>query len=100
MNTTLGALAAVATALVWAFSSTVFTLASLRAGAMAVNRVRLLMAVGWLVAAGAVAAGTVVVAGAAWQAARIKTNSTSAPIRITGLLKDETRNLVFMICSS
>ena len=51
MNTTLGALAAVATALVWAFSSTVFTLASLRAGAMAVNRVRLLMAVGWLVAA-------------------------------------------------
>ena len=51
MNTTLGALAAVATALVWAFSSTAFTLASLRAGAMAVNRVRLLMAVGWLVAA-------------------------------------------------
>lgn len=51
MSPGLGAVAAVATALVWALSSTVFTLASLRAGAMAVNRVRLLMAVGWLVAA-------------------------------------------------
>ena len=47
----MGALAALATSLVWALSSTVFTLASLRAGAMAVNRVRLLMAVGWLVLA-------------------------------------------------
>jgi drug/metabolite transporter (DMT)-like permease len=51
VSTALGALAAVATALVWALSSVVFTLASLRAGAMAVNRVRLLMAVGWLVLA-------------------------------------------------
>ena len=51
MSTSLGALAAVATAIAWALSSTVFTLASLRAGAMAVNRVRLLMAVGWLVLA-------------------------------------------------
>jgi drug/metabolite transporter (DMT)-like permease len=51
VSTSLGALASLATALVWAFSSTVFTLATLRAGAMAVNRVRLVMAVGWLVAA-------------------------------------------------
>lgn len=51
MSTSLGALASLATALVWALSSTVFTVATLRAGAMAVNRVRLLMAVGWLVAA-------------------------------------------------
>lgn len=51
MSATLGALAAVATAVAWALSSTVFTLASLRAGAMAVNRVRLVMAVGWLVLA-------------------------------------------------
>jgi drug/metabolite transporter (DMT)-like permease len=51
VNPSLGALAAIATALTWALSSTVFTLATLRAGAMAVNRVRLLMAVGWLVLA-------------------------------------------------
>jgi drug/metabolite transporter (DMT)-like permease len=51
VSPSVGALAAVGTALVWALSSTVFTLASLRAGAMAVNRVRLLMAVGWLVLA-------------------------------------------------
>jgi len=51
VSTTLGALAAVGTALAWALSSTVFTFASLRAGAMAVNRVRLVMAVGWLVLA-------------------------------------------------
>jgi len=51
MSPTLGALAALATALVWAFSSIAFTFATLRAGAMAVNRVRLLMAVGWLVVA-------------------------------------------------
>ena len=51
MSTSLGALASIATALVWAFSSTAFTFATLRAGAMAVNRVRLVMAVGWLVAA-------------------------------------------------
>jgi drug/metabolite transporter (DMT)-like permease len=44
----LGALAAVGTAVAFAFSSTVLTLASLRAGAMAVNRVRLVMAVAWL----------------------------------------------------
>ncbi len=51
MNPTLGAIAAVATAGVWALSSVVFTLASLRAGAQAVNRVRLLLAVGWLLGA-------------------------------------------------
>jgi drug/metabolite transporter (DMT)-like permease len=51
MSPTLGALAALATALAWALSSTAFTFATLRAGAMAVNRVRLLMAVGWLIVA-------------------------------------------------
>jgi drug/metabolite transporter (DMT)-like permease len=51
VSASLGAVAAVATALTWAFSSIVFTFATLRAGAMAVNRVRLLMAVGWLVLA-------------------------------------------------
>jgi drug/metabolite transporter (DMT)-like permease len=50
-NPSLGALAAVATAFLWAFTSIVFSLASVRAGAMPVNRVRLVMAVGWLVAA-------------------------------------------------
>jgi drug/metabolite transporter (DMT)-like permease len=44
----LGALAAVGTAVAFAIGSTVFTLASLRAGAMAVNRLRLVMAVVWL----------------------------------------------------
>lgn len=51
MNTSLGAMAAIATAVVWAFSSIAFTLATARAGAMAVNRVRLLMAVAFLVLA-------------------------------------------------
>jgi drug/metabolite transporter (DMT)-like permease len=51
MNPTLGVVAAIATAIVWAFSSIAFTYASLRAGAPAVNRVRLLLAVGWLLAA-------------------------------------------------
>lgn len=51
MSPTLGALAAIATAVVWAVSSITFTVASLRAGAPAVNRVRLLLAVGWLLAA-------------------------------------------------
>jgi drug/metabolite transporter (DMT)-like permease len=51
MNPFLGGLAALATAVVWALSSVVFTLATVRAGAMAVNRLRLLMAVGWLVLA-------------------------------------------------
>ncbi len=51
MSPTLGALAAIATAAVWALSSITFTFASLRAGAAAVNRVRLLLAVGWLLAA-------------------------------------------------
>ncbi len=51
MNPALGAIAAIATALLWAFSSIIFTLASLRAGPMAVNRLRLLMAVGLLVLA-------------------------------------------------
>ena len=51
MSPALGALAAVGTALAWTVSSVVFTFASQRAGAMAVNRVRLLMAVGWLVLA-------------------------------------------------
>ena len=48
MSAPLGALAAVGTAVTFALSSTVFTLASLRAGAMAVNRLRLAMAVAWL----------------------------------------------------
>jgi len=51
VNLTLGALAAIATSAVWAASSVVFTFASLRAGAPAVNRVRLLLAVGWLLGA-------------------------------------------------
>jgi drug/metabolite transporter (DMT)-like permease len=51
MSPTLGALAAIATAAAWALSSIAFTFASLRAGAPAVNRVRLLLAVGWLLAA-------------------------------------------------
>jgi drug/metabolite transporter (DMT)-like permease len=51
VSPSLGALAAVATAFLWALTSIAFSLASLRAGAMAVNRLRLLMAVGWLVAA-------------------------------------------------
>jgi drug/metabolite transporter (DMT)-like permease len=51
VNPSLGALAAITTALLWAFTSIAFSLASVRAGAMAVNRLRLLMAVGWLVLA-------------------------------------------------
>lgn len=51
MNASLGAAAAVATAFLWALSSVVFTFATLRAGAMAVNRLRLLMAIGWLILA-------------------------------------------------
>ncbi len=51
VNPTLGALAAVATAGVWALSSIAFTLASVRVGAPSVNRVRLLLAVGWLLVA-------------------------------------------------
>jgi drug/metabolite transporter (DMT)-like permease len=51
MNPTLGALAAVAAAGTWAFSSIAFTFASQRAGAPAVNRVRLILAVGWLLGA-------------------------------------------------
>jgi drug/metabolite transporter (DMT)-like permease len=48
MSAPLGALAAVGTAVMFSLSSTVFTLASLRVGSMAVNRLRLLMALGWL----------------------------------------------------
>jgi drug/metabolite transporter (DMT)-like permease len=51
VNPSLGALAAIVTAFLWAFSSIAFTFASLRAGAMAVNRLRLLMAVALLVLA-------------------------------------------------
>lgn len=51
MNPALGALAAVAAAGTWALSSVAFTFASLRAGAPAVNRARLLLAVGWLLGA-------------------------------------------------
>ena len=51
MSASLGALAAVGTAVAFALSSTVFTFATLHAGAMAVNRVRLVMAVAWLVVA-------------------------------------------------
>lgn len=51
MSGALGALASVGTAVAFALSSTVFTLATQRAGAMAVNRLRLVMAVGWLVVA-------------------------------------------------
>jgi len=47
----LGALAALATAFLWALTSIAFGLASVRAGSMPVNRVRLVMAVGLLVAA-------------------------------------------------
>jgi len=54
MSPALGALAALATSAVWALSSIAFTFASLRAGAPAVNRVRLLLAVGWLLAAHAI----------------------------------------------
>ncbi len=51
MSPPLGALAAVGTAVAFALSSTVLTLATLRAGAMAVNRVRLVVAVVFLVIA-------------------------------------------------
>ncbi len=51
MSAPLGAAAAVGTAVAFALSSTVLTLATLRAGAMAVNRVRLVAAVGFLVLA-------------------------------------------------
>jgi drug/metabolite transporter (DMT)-like permease len=51
VNPLLGTLAALATSVVWAATSVAFTLATLRAGPMAVNRVRLAMAVAWLVLA-------------------------------------------------
>lgn len=51
MNPLLGILAALATSVVWAATSVAFTFATLRAGPMAVNRVRLVMAVAWLVLA-------------------------------------------------
>ena len=51
MNAPLGALAAIGTSVMFALSSTVFTLASRRVGSMALNRVRLVMAVGWLILA-------------------------------------------------
>ena len=54
MNTHLGELAALTTAVLFSFSSSLFTLAGRRIGPLMLNRLRLLLAVGWLLLAHAV----------------------------------------------
>ena len=51
MNTVLGELAALFTAVLFTLSSSVLTLASRRIGSLMLNRLRLLMAIGWLLLA-------------------------------------------------